>query len=175
MTMYELSAKQAELTEMLIAEAEENSGAIPEELLNEMLDCDKDIDKKIENCAKAIKIIEAEADVVEMEIARMSEEISRLRKRRDSIHDGADRLRTRTVQFLSEVGKDKVKTPLFTVWIQRKIDVDIPDESVLPIDFKKQTVKVEYKPDTKLIREYLEKGDSVTGAELVTKESLRIR
>lgn len=175
MTMYELSAKQAELTEMLIAEAEENSGAIPEELLNEMLDCDKDIDKKIENCAKAIKIIEAEAAIADAEIAVMTREISRLRSRRDSIHDGANRLRSRVVQFMSEVGKEKVKTPLFTVWIHRQTGVDIPDESVLPIDFKKQTVKVEYKPDTKLIREYLEKGDSVTGAELVTKENLRIR
>lgn len=78
MTMYELSAKQAELTEMLIAEAEENEGVIPEELLNEMLDCDKDIDKKVENCAKAIRIIESEADLVDAQIDTMTKEITRL-------------------------------------------------------------------------------------------------
>ena len=175
MTMYELSAKQAELTEMLIAEAEEHEGVIPEELLNEMLDCDKDIDKKVESCAKAIRIIESEADLVDAQIDTMTKEIARLEARRNSIAKGADRLKSRVVQFMAEVGKDKVKTPLFTVYPKTTVSVNILDADKLPVGFRRQNVKVTYEPDKKLIKETIQSGQPVDGAELVETTRLQIR
>lgn len=174
-SMYELSVKQAELTEQLMTQAQENDGAVEDSLLDELLACDEDINTKVENCAKIVQMIECEAAAIDGQITALSAEIERLEKRKDATLNSSERLKDRVVRFMATVGKDKVKTPLFTVYPKTTVSVSIIDENKLPVDLRRQTVKVEYTPDKKLIREMIESGESVSGAELVHTTRLQIR
>lgn len=173
-TMYELSARQAELTARVMDAAQED-GVVPDELFDEILDCDSEITVKVENCAKAVKMIEGEAIVIDGQITALNAEIERLTKRKQSTEKAAEHLKDRVAEFMVSVGKEKVKTPLFTVYPKTTVSVNVIDENKLPIDLRRQTVKVEYKPDKKLIKELIESGESVSGAELVHTTRLQIR
>lgn len=173
-SMYELSARQAELTARLMDAAQED-GVVPDDLFDEILDCDKDIDVKVENCAKAVRIIESEASIIDGQMAALNAEYERLAKRKQSTENAAERLKDRVAEFMVSVGKEKVKTPLFTVYPKTTVSVNVIDENKLPIDLRRQVVKVEYKPDKKLIKELIESGESVSGAELIHTTRLQIR
>lgn len=174
-SMYELSAEQARLTSEIATAAEENDGVVPDELMEQLLACDGDATQKVENCVKAVKILEGENMVIDGQIAALETEIARLEKRKNATDNAVKRLENRVIEFMRSVGKEKVKTALFTVYPKTAVSVNIIDESKLPIEFKRQTVKVEYKPDKKLIKEYIESGKNISGAELVTNTYLRIK
>lgn len=175
MTVYELTAEYRALEDALMAEAEENDGVISDELLTAISAASEQIDEKAENCAKAAKNLAAEADTVDGQIAALKAEIDRLTARRDGILKNADRIKARVVEMMRAVGKEKIRTPLFTLYPKTTVSVDIPDDAVVPIDYKKAVVKTEYKPDKKLIKEAIESGKSVTGATLIKKTTLMIK
>ena len=126
------------------------------------------IHEKVINVTKYIKNVEAEVDILTLEI-------DRLKNRKTALANKKERLRTYLRDEMVRADIPKVSDPLFTIstsagrWSSRIVDVDLlPDEYVI--------TSVEEKPDTKAINEALAAEKVVPGAEYIQGErSLRIR
>lgn len=108
------------------------------------------IEDKAEGCAKVLKSVKSE-------VAEVKAEEERLAKRRKSMESNYERLRTYVRENLQQAGKEKIKTPLFTIWLgkpQEKVVID--DESLLPDDCFKEPKPPE--PDKKVLKAKLQKG-----------------
>jgi len=124
------------------------------------------IEDKLENIGKVIKNLEAEANA-------FKEEEKRLVERRRSIENNIKRLKQYAEDSLKTTGQRKVKAGLFTFAIQKNPpSVKIHDEKLIPEQF---FIPVEPKIDKKTLKEMLQEGAEIPGAELVQGEGLRIR
>ncbi len=104
----------------------------------------------------------------------MKAESKRLADRAKAQENAAKALKERLHFAMEVLGKDKIKTELFTVSLQDNPGkVDIHDLDKIPAEFKRTTITVE--PDKKAIGDALKSGKEVDGAVLMTSKSLRIR
>ena len=67
--------------------------------------------------------------------------------------------------------KRKVNAGLFTVSLRKSKQVDISDETKIPLEF----IKLEYKPIKTELAKHLKAGEVIEGATLIEKESLQVR
>jgi|SRR5690625_1999315 len=124
------------------------------------------IEDKLENIAKVIKNLEAEAKA-------FREEEKRLAERRRSIENDIKRLKEYAEETLRTTGNRKIKTGLFTFAIHKNPpSVQVFNETIVP---KEYFIIPEPKLDKKKIQEAIKNGESVAGVELKQTESLRIR
>lgn len=80
MNLYELTDEYLRLQDRLETEAEENDGAVSDDLLSELVNAEGNVNDKIESCAKVIKNLEAERSAVGEEIARLGKKQGSLDK-----------------------------------------------------------------------------------------------
>ncbi|GKQ42945.1 hypothetical protein RD055328_08680 [Companilactobacillus sp. RD055328] len=135
-------------------------------LFHDTLDSiDVAIEDKAENYAKVDKELGNS-------VVNIKEEISRLKSKADSITRNRTNLKNNLFDSMKKVGKEKIKTDLFTISIRKSpaaVQID-NEESIPPIYFEtKQTVS-----KTK-IKEVLKKGGVVPGTHLESSESVQIR
>lgn len=126
------------------------------------------IEDKLENIAKVIKNLEAEAKA-------FREEEKRLADRRRSIENNIKRLKGYAEEALKVTGNRKLKAGLFTFSIQKNPpSIIVEDEKLIP---KRFFVEQEPKLDKrKLINELKERNiEEMPGVRLVQGEGLRIR
>ena len=168
MNLYELTTEYEKIQEMLEAEAEENGGLVSDELLEALTAASDDIDHKVEACAKVVRNLEAERDAVDAEMARLN-------ARSASLDKNIDRLKNAVITAMERSGKQKVKTPLFTIWTQENFSAKYEDEKKLPRDFCRTEVITKYTPDRTAMRKYMQAGGEIPGAWLESKKSLQIR
>lgn len=158
--LYELTQNYLAVQDM-IAE-----GADFESLQDTLESISEAIEQKAENVAKLIKSVEAEAEAIKVEEKRLSDKRKVLENRQKYLKDYVQ-------QQLELAGIKKVKSPLFTISIQKNpTSCYIPDETVIPDDYK---IPQQPRVDKKAILELLKGGQVVEGAELKQSESLRIR
>ncbi|NQL61416.1 siphovirus Gp157 family protein [Streptococcus suis] len=67
--------------------------------------------------------------------------------------------------------KQKVDAGLFTVSLRKSKQVDILDETKIPLEF----MKLEYKPIKTEIAKHLKAGEVIEGVTMIEKESLQVR
>ncbi|HFU4173915.1 TPA: siphovirus Gp157 family protein [Streptococcus suis] len=67
--------------------------------------------------------------------------------------------------------KQKVEAGLFTVSLRKSKQVDISDETKIPLEF----MKLEYKPIKTELAKHLKAGEVIEGATLIEKESLQVK
>ncbi|MFX3966143.1 siphovirus Gp157 family protein [Streptococcus suis] len=67
--------------------------------------------------------------------------------------------------------KQKVDAGLFTVSLRKSKQVDILDETKIPLEF----MKMEYKPIKAELAKHLKAGEVIEGATMIEKESLQVR
>lgn len=124
-----------------------------------------EFDQKVENITYVIKNNEAEIDA-------LNKEEKRLANKRRALENKNNYLKDYTFENMKVLGKDKVKAGTFDLRIQRNpksvniLNPDLINENYLRI--KKELDKAK-------IKEALEEGLEVEGAELVQTEGLRIR
>ena len=161
MKLYELTENYKNLQELL-----ENPD-IPQEMILEALNSiEGDIFEKLENIVKLYKSNEAEIKVFKNEEDRLS-------KNRKAMENGNKRLKEYLETSLKALGKDKIKSGLFTLSIQKNpSSVNVVDFEAIPEDYLKFK---EPDIDRKAILEDLKQGRTVPGAELIQTEGLRIR
>lgn len=151
-TLYDLTGNRA----TLLNQAED--GTIEPEVLQDTLESlDGAIEDKAEGCVQVIKQIEADANAIDSEIKRLSD-------RKAVFLNNRDRIKQSLKDNLEYAGIRKVKTPLFTISVANnggKQPISI-DQNNLQAD----VFKVKREPDTDKIRERLEAGEKVLGAEL---------
>lgn len=158
--LYELTSNYLNLMELL------DNPEVPGEVLQESLqEVKEEIEIKAENIAKLVKNIDSDIQGLKAEEKRLNYKRKSLENKQKSIK-----------QYLEDTLKisdiKKVKTPLFTITIQKNApSVVIEDLESIPECYfliKKEISKSG-------ILEALKAGQKVVGAKLEQKESLRIR
>jgi len=159
MRLYEISKEFEALYEM----ANEAEGDELIELYNEL---HESLSDKLENSGKVLKQLQADADALKAEEAR-------LKQRRQVVENNIDKLKELMMSAMNSCGESKIKTQLFSFSIRASESVKITDESLLTDGYIR--VKTVREPDKKAIKETLDKGVDVEGAEIVINESLQMR
>lgn len=159
MTLYNLSQE----FEALYSLANESEGEELIELYDE-LQCS--LNEKLDNSAKVIKQLQADTEAIKAEEVRLS-------ARRKAIENNAERLKDMMLTALKSSGETKTKTTLFSFSVRSSASVLITDESLLTSGYLRTTTTTS--PDKKAIKETLDKGIDVEGAEIVYNESLQIK
>lgn len=159
MTLYNLSQE----FEALYSLANESEGEELIELYDE-LQCS--LNEKLDSSAKVIKQLQADAEAIKAEEVRLS-------ARRKAIENNAERLKDMMLTALKSSGETKTKTTLFSFSVRSSASVLITDESLLTSGYLRTTTTTS--PDKKAIKETLDKGIDVEGAEIVYNESLQIK
>ncbi|MGJ0848295.1 siphovirus Gp157 family protein [Tissierella praeacuta] len=161
--------KLYELTEMyqniwdLIGDDEVDLEALEKALK----DIEDNIEIKAENTAKLIKGIDADVEVIKAEEKRLAD-------RRKALENKKEGIKTYLENHLRIMEIDKVKTPLFTVALQKNPpSVNILDEKLIPKDYIKTVTTTSI--SKKDLLEDLKQGLIIDGVELKQTKSLRIR
>jgi hypothetical protein len=117
--------------------------------------------------AKIIKGIDGDIDTLKSEEKRLAEKRRVLENKKNNIKAYLEN-QLRVMEI------DKIKTPLFTVSLQKNPpSVEIVDEDLIPDKFKKTVTTVSVvKKD---LLEALKAGQVIEGAEIKQGKSLRIR
>lgn len=144
------------------------SGEIDSDTLKDTLDS---IDGELE--LKAIDLIKYSRELELMAHAVRSEEV-RLRERREALLSRADQLKSYVKESMENLGKKKIESDLFTLSLRKSSGkVVINDESLIPECYRR--VKMTTAPDKTLIKQALEDGVEVEGAELIKEHTLQIK
>ena len=163
-SLYELNASYRNLMERLYDDE------LPEDALIDTLDSlEGAIEDKAEGYSKIIRQFDAD-------IESIKEEEARLRSRRTALENRKELLKGNLFNAMKTVGLAKIKTPLFTVSIQKNggkrslvLDVE-PDK--LPAELQKVTIAA----NNDALREWLGEAESCEYCHLAEQgESLRIR
>lgn len=160
MNLYELTSEQLYINQLL----EENGGELTEELVSLMEVNETNFNDKIEGYCKAIKIMESNLTGVESEIER-------LQKMKKTYKNSIDRMKETMKNSFVVLGKEKVTLGNFKVSLRNSKAISIIDEDKLP-----ESVFVMKKEVSKTaIKDLLEQGEIVEGAEYVENKSIQIK
>lgn len=124
------------------------------------------IEEKVENYAKVIRYLEGEQEMLKKEEERIS-------GRRKSLENQVKRLKEGMQLSMDLTETPKIKTPLFTIWVQesKSASVEITNEKQLLKAYKIPEVKA----DRKQLLADLKAGKVVRGAKLKESSSRSIR
>ena len=161
MKLYELTENFRNLQELL-----ENPD-IPQEMILEALNSiEGDIFEKLENIVKLLRSLEADIKIIK-------EEKQRLQAKQSSLENRCVNIKAYLETSLKALGKDKVKSGLFTLSIGKNpTSVNVVDLKAIPEDYLKFK---EPEVDKKAVLADLKQGREIPGAELIQTESLKVR
>lgn len=160
-TLYEIKGQFKELMEMA-----DECNLTQDDIKDTLEGLDYELEEKADAYAKVIRTLECDVDSVDAEIKRLTD-----KKRR--IQNNIGSMKRSLESTMLELGKKKIKTPLFGFNIQKNPpSVNILDESKVPDNFR---IKQPDKIDRKSIITELKESGNTDWAELVQTESLRIR
>ena len=101
-------------------------------------------------------------------------ESKRLADRAKAQENAAKKLKERLQYAMEQIGRDKIKTDLFTVSLQNNPpSVDDYEPALIPAKFKRTTITVDV--DKKAIMQAINNGEVVPGACIKTSKGVRIR
>ena len=160
MKLYELTQNYLNLLDLL-----ENPEVPKEDIEAALEEVEGNFEDKAENIVKLIKSIESD-------IKGYKEEESRLSTRRKALENKVQGLKEYIQSSMKALGKEEIKSKLFTLKIQtNQPSLIIDDIDKLPKEYKR-TVE---ESDNKKIKEDLLNNLKIPGARLERGESLRIR
>lgn len=160
MNLYEINQQQEELNALL----EENCGELTPEL-EAALEMNMDnFQLKAESYVKAMKNYKAEADAI-------SEEIKRLQDKKKVCETAVSRMKTALCESMGTFGLPKIQAGLFKVSRTSNTSVKILNEDEIPEEYK----KVKYEVSKTAIKNAINEGKTVAGAELEETHSITIR
>ena len=157
-TLFEMTQTAKQLYEMLQAEQ------IDEKTFADTLEA-MGTEEKVEGYCQVIKQLQADADMFKAEADRLA-------ARKKTIENSITRMKTALKDFLLISGQKKVKAGTFTASLSSREAVNIYDYDKIPAEY------LVHKPaevDKKGIKEAIKNGIVVTGAEIVSNDTLTIR
>ena len=134
-TLYEIKGQFKELMEMA-----DECNLTQDDIKDTLEGLDYELEEKADAYAKVIRTLECDVDSVDAEIKRLTD-----KKRR--IQNNIGSMKRSLESTMLELGKKKIKTPLFGFNIQKNPpSVNILDESKVPDNFRiKQPDKIDRK------------------------------
>jgi len=157
MRLYELTMQY----QRLLDEVEEAEGELTDEQWEMLEILDGAFDDKVENLAKFVRSIQADADAVKTERQRLA-------AREKSLGNKVDWLKRYLQQALEAAGKDKVKGRVLNVSLRRApVSCIVRDLDLVPPAFKEEVTTIN--PDkTAITRHFKQTGEVLPGVEMVT-------
>lgn len=163
MTFYDLTEEYMQVLRM--AEDPE----VDETALRDTLEgLSGEIEDKVDGYCGVIAQLSSDAKGLDAQIARMAE-------MKASLERNIRRMKQTLQSNMELIGKPKVKTPLFSVWIQKNVPslkLDVEDPKQLPAEY---LIPQDPKVDNARIKEELKAGAELPFAHLEQSSSLRIR
>jgi hypothetical protein len=151
---------------LLINQIIENGGEItPQQELNLQITRDQLQDKGT-NYAFVIKKLDAECDIIDAEIKRLTE----LKKVRQN---ACERLKSNISHAMQIFEVDKIESPLIKLSFRKSQSVNVADVNSLPNEYK--TIKVTEQADKMKIKQALLNGEKIEGCEIVNNNNLQIK
>ena len=155
--LYELEGIYAQLQAM----------ELDDETFNDTLDSidfQEDLEKNIEYFVKMWKNAVSDAERFKQAKQEFYDKEKKAKAKAEKYKEAIERAMTMS-------GKKKVEAGLFTVSLRKSKQVDISDETKIPLEF----MKLEYKPIKTELAKHLKAGEVIEGATLIEKESLQVR
>ena len=151
---------------LLVNQIIDNGGEItPQQELNLQITRDQLQDKGT-NYAFVIKKLDAECDIIDAEIKRLSE----LKKVRQN---ACERLKANISNAMQIFEVDKIESPLIKLSFRKSQSVNVADVNSLPNEYK--TIKVTEQADKMKIKQALLNGETIEGCEIVNSNNLQIK
>ena len=151
---------------LLINQIIENGGEVtPQQELNLQITRDQLQDKGT-NYAFVIKKLDAECDIIDAEIKRLSE----LKKVRQN---ACERLKSNISHAMHTFEVDKIESPLIKLSFRKSQSVNVADVNSLPSEYK--TIKVTESADKMKIKQALLNGEVIEGCEIINSQNLQIK
>jgi len=152
--------------QLLINSIIENEGEItPEQELALTINKDQ-LQSKSESYAYVIKQMDAECDIIDLEIKRLQQ----CKKVREN---AVERLKATLTIAMNTFEVPEIKTPLIKINFRKSESVIVLDVNDLPKEYK--VVKVTEQADKVKIKEALKAGESILGCELVVNQNIQIK
>ena len=151
---------------LLINQIIENGGEVtPQQELNLQITKDQLQDKGT-NYAFVIKKLDAECDIIDAEIKRLTE----LKKVRQN---ACERLKSNISHAMQIFEVDKIESPLIKLSFRKSQSVNVADVNSLPAEYK--TIKVTEQADKVKIKQSLMNGETIEGCEIINSQNLQIK
>ena len=151
---------------LLINQIIENGGEVtPQQELNLQITRDQLQDKGT-NYAFVIKKLDAECDIIDAEIKRLTE----LKKVRQN---ACERLKSNISNAMHTFEVDKIESPLIKLSFRKSQSVNVSDVNSLPGEYK--TIKVTEQADKIKIKQALLNGEVIEGCEIINSQNLQIK
>ena len=130
----------------------------------ESIDFEKDLERNIEYFVKLWKNAVSDTE-------RFKQAKQEFQEKEKNAKAKAEKYKEAIERALNMSNKQKVDAGLFTVSLRKSKQVDISDETKIPLEF----MKLEYKPIKTELAKHLKAGEVIEGATLIEKESLQVR
>ncbi|HFH9833942.1 TPA: siphovirus Gp157 family protein [Streptococcus suis] len=130
----------------------------------ESIDFQKDLERNIEFFVKMWKNALSDAD-------RYKQAKQEFYDKEKNAKAKAEKYKEVIERAMKMSNKKKVEAGLFTVSLRKSKQVDISDETKIPLEF----MKLEYKPIKTELAKHLKAGEAIEGATLIEKESLQVK
>lgn len=151
---------------LLINQIIDNGGEVtPQQELNLQITRDQLQDKGT-NYAFVIKKLDAECDIIDAEIKRLTE----LKKVRQN---ACERLKANISNAMQIFEVDKIESPLIKLSFRKSQSVNVADVNSLPNEYK--TIKVTESADKLKIKQALLNGEVIEGCEIINNNNLQIK
>ena len=130
----------------------------------ESIDFQEDLERNIEYFVKLWKNAVSDAE-------RFKQAKQEFYKKEKNAKTKAEKYKEAIERALKMSNKKKVDAGLFTVSLRKSKQVDILDETKIPLEF----MKLEYKPIKTELAKHLKAGEVIEGATLIEKESVQVK
>ena len=166
MTLYEINREIGLAIEALFSSVDEETGEVNQEAAEALDQLKEARDVKLDNIGAFMKNLNAEADAIASEINALKERLDRKKKE-------YDRLKRYVENCMQFDGQTVFESARVRFSFRKSTAVEIKDENLLPKKFLVKEIK--FKPDKTAIKEALNNGQKVRGAEVVTRNNLQIK
>ena len=166
MTLYEINKAIEDAIEALFTSVDEETGEVNQEAALELERLQETRDVKLDNIGAYMKNLNAEADAIAAEINALKERLDRKKK-------DYDRLKRYVENCMQFDGQTVFESARVRFSFRKSTAVEIKDENLIPKKFLVKEIK--FKPDKNSIKEALNNGQKVRGAEVVTRYNLQIK
>lgn len=164
MSLYNLSTKYNELLNYMQS-VDTNDPDQSEALQNTLSSLDEAIEEKAENIVHVLNQLKYDEETVD-------KEIKRLRSKKKALSNNQRNLKNYLKDTMEFTGKTKIKSPLFSIWVQNNNPrMIVEDTSHIPIEFFEQQ---EPKLNKQKLKEYIEEH-TIEGVRLEQGRSVRFR
>lgn len=166
MNLYEINKNIEDLLDRMFEEVDEETGEVKRELVTELAELNQARDEKLDNIGCYLKNLQAEYLAIKAEITNLKD---RLQSKENKI----ERLKAYVAQDLIAHGESKKESARVVFSFRTSKSINVTDEDKLPVYLK--TEKVEWVPNKKAIKEAIEGGEEVAGAEIIVNQNLQIK